>query len=139
MSFPEDRVGDGDGLSGLRVSSVSETWIDDHDVLVADQSLSSLLWSNIESKFGRRQDLPGTRQRCRILAFDTQEVSTYVHKKTLTKSQTQSLTPNANSDCPNPNNDERLITFFNRSVPNLPVINTLRSKEGSGWKPGWQV
>ena len=73
-SFPEHRVGDGDGLSGLRINNISESWTDDHDVLVDDQSLSSLLWNNIESKLGRRQNLPGTLQRCRLLAFDTQEV-----------------------------------------------------------------
>ena len=81
VSFPEDHVGD--SLSGLRISSVSETCVDDNDVLVAD--LSPSLWTNIESKLGMRQDLPGTCQTCRILAFDTQ-VSTYIHKKTLTKS-----------------------------------------------------
>jgi hypothetical protein len=54
-SFPEDRIGDG-------------------DVIVNDQSLSALLWGNIEAKIGRRDDLPGTCQRCRLVGFDTQEV-----------------------------------------------------------------
>jgi hypothetical protein len=54
-SFPEDRIGDG-------------------DIIVNDQSLSALLWGNIEAKIGRRDDLPGTCQRCRLVGFDTQEV-----------------------------------------------------------------
>lgn len=73
-SFPEDRIGDGDGLSGLRVVGAG-SWLNrDGDVVVNDQSLSALLWGNIEAKIGRREDLPGTRQRCRLVGFDTQEV-----------------------------------------------------------------
>lgn len=73
-SFPEDRIGDGDGLSGVLVVG-NQGWVDDGDVSVDDEALSNLLWSNIETKLGRRQDLPGTRRRCRIVGFDTQEVS----------------------------------------------------------------
>ena len=75
-SFPEDRIGDGDGdgMSGLCVVNVG-SWINrDGDVIVNDQSLSALLWGNIEAKIGRRDDLPGTRQRCRLVGLDTQEV-----------------------------------------------------------------
>lgn len=72
-SFPEDRIGDGDGFAGVRVVG-SQGWLDDGDVSVDDEALSNLLWRNIETKLGRRQDLPGRRTRCRIIGFDTQEV-----------------------------------------------------------------
>jgi hypothetical protein len=56
----------------MRVISLSYGWLDNGDVFVDHQSLFDLLWRNIEQGLGRRQDLPGTRQRCR--SFDTQEV-----------------------------------------------------------------
>lgn len=73
MSFPIDRVGDGDGISGVRVIAV-HGWTDEGDVPVNDQRLEALLWTNIETKLGRRQNLPGTLHRCRLVCYDTQEV-----------------------------------------------------------------
>ena len=71
-SFPELAIGDGDGLRGVMIVR-TRGWLDDGDVEV-DEALSALLWQNIERKIGRREQLPGTRHRCRIVGYDTQEV-----------------------------------------------------------------
>jgi hypothetical protein len=71
-SFPELAIGDGDGLRGVTIIR-TRGWLDDGDVEV-DEALSTLLWQNIERKIGRREQLPGTRHRCRIVGYDTQEV-----------------------------------------------------------------
>ena len=72
-SFPEDRIGDGVGFSGVHVLRVLQ-WIEDEDAIVHDATLSALLWKNVEAKLGRREDLVATRHRCRIVGYDTQEV-----------------------------------------------------------------
>jgi hypothetical protein len=71
-SFPELAIGDGDGLRGVTIIR-TRGWLDDGDVEV-DEALSTLLWQNIERKIGRCEQLPGTRHRCRIVGYDTQEV-----------------------------------------------------------------
>ena len=71
-SLPADRIGDGDGLSGLRVIR-STVWLVEGDVEV-DQALSTLLWQRLEAKIGPRDQLPDTVRRCRIIRYDTQEV-----------------------------------------------------------------
>lgn len=72
-SFPEDRIGDGDGFSGVHVHR-AVGWLQAGDMVVNDASLSALLWQNVEAKLGRREHLAGTRHRCRIAGYDTQEV-----------------------------------------------------------------
>ena len=72
-SFPEHRIGDGDGLSGVRYLRTIG-WLGDDDVAIDDEQLVALLWRIFEGKAGARQHLPGTLQRCRLVGFDTQEV-----------------------------------------------------------------
>jgi hypothetical protein len=71
-SFPELAIGDGDGLRGVTIIR-TRGWLDDGDVEV-DEALSTLLWQNIERKIGRREQLPGTQHRCRIVGYDMQGV-----------------------------------------------------------------
>jgi hypothetical protein len=73
--FPSQPIGDGDGFGGVTIVR-TRGWLDDGDVEV-NEALSTLLWQNIERKIGRREQLPGTRHRCRIVGYDTQEVTTH--------------------------------------------------------------
>jgi hypothetical protein len=73
-SFPEQPIGDGDGFGGVTIVR-TRGWLDDGDVEV-NEALSTLLCQNIERKIGRREKLPGTRHRCKIVGYDTQEVTT---------------------------------------------------------------
>ena len=75
-SFPEDRIGDEDSFSGVHVRRVLQ-WTEGSDVVVSDDSLSALPLQNVEAKFGRRENLASMRHRCRIVGFDTQEVSNH--------------------------------------------------------------
>ena len=78
-SFPSQPIGDGDGLAGIRIIELDVLY--DNDIVLDNQDLSRMLYEHLENKLGRLNALIDTMQRCRIVGYDTQEVS--VSKQTM--------------------------------------------------------
>lgn len=76
--LPIHEIGDGDGMSGVRIDFVVDFY---SESAMLDADMRHLLWQDMETKLGGgRARLLGSLQRCRIVAYDTQEVNEYVEK-----------------------------------------------------------